>query len=210
MQDQNNPSPTSRDSIDSNLAQEKLKKQLRREYRAKRKALSAKQHEAAARSLARIARQYRQIFGCSRVLSYAPILGEINPYYLNNMLGADLFLPKISHYRNGRMKFLANNLQQRTNSLGIREPSNGARQLPARHFDAILVPLLAFDRQGRRLGMGGGFYDRAFAFKLDSLKQKRPLLIGLAHHFQESEQLSSAPWDVPLDVIITDSELIIC
>jgi 5-formyltetrahydrofolate cyclo-ligase len=57
--------------------------------------------------------------------------------------------------------------------------------------------------------MGGGFYDRSFAFKLRKNSTKRPLMIGLAHSFQETESAFNDPWDVPLDAIITDRELII-
>tara|TARA_B110000908_G_scaffold113635_1_gene133335 strand:+ start:1081 stop:1407 length:327 start_codon:yes stop_codon:yes gene_type:complete len=107
------------------------------------------------------------------------------------------------------MQFLATVGNQQRNRLGILEPRNNGRQLIAQQFDAVLVPLLGFDRQGHRLGMGGGFYDRAFAFKHQGGYRKRPLLIGIAHHFQEAESLTTQSWDVPLDAIITDRELIV-
>ena len=57
--------------------------------------------------------------------------------------------------------------------------------------------------------MGAGFYDRAFSFLNQDRKIKRPLFIGVAHHGQESKSIVSDSWDVSLDAIITDRELIL-
>lgn len=68
------------------------------------------------------------------------------------------------------------------------------------------LPLVAFDAKGRRLGMGGGFYDRAFAFK-NKYKRLGPMLIGLAHSIQEVESLDVEHWDIPLDAIVTEKKV---
>ena len=93
------------------------------------------------------------------------------------------------------------------NQWGIREPEKTGQILPANAFRVILLPLVAFDRSGTRLGMGAGFYDRALA-SLSYQSSTRPYLLGLAHHFQEVNSLVRAPWDVPLDAILTDREFI--
>ena len=97
----------------------------------------------------------------------------------------------------------------RANVFGINEPKPHKPRLTAKHFDAVLMPLVAFDRNGNRLGMGAGFYDRSFAFRNQTAQLKRPLLIGLAHHSQEANSIISDSWDVTLDAIITDRELIL-
>ena len=79
--------------------------------------------------------------------------------------------------------------------------------MPARHIDVVLMPLLGFDETGNRLGMGGGFYDRAFAFRGQRSVCRRPLLVGLAYHWQEISGLRAQQWDVPMDAIITDREI---
>ncbi len=71
----------------------------------------------------------------------------------------------------------------------------------------VLVPLVAFDRNGNRMGMGAGYYDRALQ-ALAHQTGTRPLLVGLAHAFQETTSLQAKPWDVPLDAILTDQECI--
>ena len=93
------------------------------------------------------------------------------------------------------------------NGFGIPEPSEAERLEPAA-MDAVLLPLLAFDRRGTRLGSGAGYYDRSFEFLRDRVRPSKPLLIGVAYGFQEVEHLPEQPWDVPLDFIATEGELI--
>lgn len=77
---------------------------------------------------------------------------------------------------------------------------------PAQSLDIVLMPLVAFDKQGGRLGMGAGYYDRTFAFTKESVSHK-PLLIGLAYEFQCVDQLDCEEWDVPLDRVVTEKGL---
>ena len=97
----------------------------------------------------------------------------------------------------------------RQNRYGIGEPA-GLRYcaIAPAQLDIVLLPLAGFDKNGGRLGMGGGFYDRCFAFKKRSAQQK-PLLIGIAHHCQEVSALPVDNWDIGLDMIITDRAVII-
>jgi 5-formyltetrahydrofolate cyclo-ligase len=66
--------------------------------------------------------------------------------------------------------------------------------------------LVAFDSQGHRLGMGGGYYDRTFSFLKDKIHHK-PKLLGLAYDFQQVEQLPYEEWDIRLDYAVTESLL---
>ncbi len=98
-----------------------------------------------------------------------------------------------------------------TNRFGIPEPqarhgAHPARRLPAWALDLILLPLVGFDDDGQRMGMGGGFYDRTLAFT--RRPGPRPHLIGLAHECQRVESLPVAPWDVPLDAIVSDARVV--
>lgn len=88
------------------------------------------------------------------------------------------------------------------NRFGILEPPwDPQHVLPAAAFDLVLVPLVAFDPRGSRLGMGGGFYDRTFAFKR---KQRHsPSLIGLAYDFQCVPRVPHSAWDIPLNGVMT-------
>jgi 5-formyltetrahydrofolate cyclo-ligase len=86
-------------------------------------------------------------------------------------------------------------------------PDRGQRVHP-RRLDLVLAPLVAFDRNGNRLGMGGGFYDRSFAFLRHRRHWRRPLLVGVAYGFQEVASLPARDWDVPLIAVVTESGLI--
>ena len=90
------------------------------------------------------------------------------------------------------------------NRYGIREPGPHEPRCQARYLSVAVVPLLAFDAQGHRLGMGGGYYDRTMAFRRWRHVWKRPVLIGAAYACQEVPNLQAMAWDVPLDAVITE------
>ncbi len=92
------------------------------------------------------------------------------------------------------------------NRFGIPEPPLKYAQIRLPWaLDLILVPLVAFDAQCNRLGMGGGFYDRTLAFLRYRRRWHRPLLVGVAHECQKVPALPLQAWDVPLDMVITEA-----
>ena len=96
------------------------------------------------------------------------------------------------------------------NRYGIAEPKKGAK-IAAQALDLVIVPLVGFDRDGHRIGMGGGFYDRAFEFigkhnkdvRTHLQYQQGPVLIGVAHHVQEVSRIQPQPWDVRLNKVVS-------
>ncbi|CCQ09874.1 5-formyltetrahydrofolate cyclo-ligase [Pseudoalteromonas luteoviolacea B = ATCC 29581] len=91
----------------------------------------------------------------------------------------------------------------KANAYGILEPVlNCSEVCPIAQLDLLLMPLVAFDKQGNRMGMGGGYYDRTLA---SYYKQnwETPRLIGLAHDCQQVDELPTEVWDVPLQAILT-------
>ncbi|WP_189399097.1 5-formyltetrahydrofolate cyclo-ligase [Arenicella chitinivorans] len=185
-----------------------LNRQLRATIRNRRAGLSRHQQQAAELALARRAQRCFAIQNANRLASYHPIQGEISPASVMVRSKVELYFPRIQNFVHRRMLFQrAHSL--RPNRWGILEPDIANRIATPAELDVILMPLVAFDRSGHRIGMGAGFYDRALA-PLTHQPSTRPLLVGLAHHFQEVNSISAAPWDVPLDVIITDREYITC
>tara|TARA_B100000959_G_C14894947_1_gene588353 strand:+ start:140 stop:745 length:606 start_codon:yes stop_codon:yes gene_type:complete len=93
------------------------------------------------------------------------------------------------------------------NKFGIPEPVTRTEDLIAADIlDLVIVPLVAFDSNCNRLGMGGGYYDRALAFKQTSSKTHSPLLIGLAYELQKVNALEINSWDIPMDGIISETK----
>ena len=89
------------------------------------------------------------------------------------------------------------------NRYGIAEPdANHAKPCPTKHIDVVLTPLVAFDCQLHRIGMGGGYYDRTFA----SLN-KRPTMLGCAFACQQVDSIPTNPWDIPLTAVITEQKV---
>ena len=91
------------------------------------------------------------------------------------------------------------------NRFGIPEPDvDASTRLRPDQLDFVVVPLVAFDARGQRLGMGGGWYDRSFAFR--RAQAATPRLVGAAFAVQQAGAIPTAPWDVPLDAVCTESE----
>ena len=89
------------------------------------------------------------------------------------------------------------------NRFGIPEPVTD-ETIAVKDLELILLPLTAFDLQGNRLGMGGGFYDRTLA----ALADKKPLLVGLAYDFQEVADCPVEDFDQPLQMILSPTRAI--
>ena len=94
------------------------------------------------------------------------------------------------------------------NHFGLWEPVHG-NAIEANRLDVVVTPLLAFDDQRNRLGMGGGYFDRTFAFLRDRDHWLHPKLIGIAFACQQVDSVATSPWDVAMDLIVTERETLI-
>lgn len=96
------------------------------------------------------------------------------------------------------------------NQFGILEPKTKASPLSGENLDLVVMPLIAFDTQGHRLGTGGGFYDHTFAH-LQKKHDHKTALIGLGYAFQEFKKgLPADPWDLLMQAVITEKTIISC
>ncbi|NND82154.1 MAG: 5-formyltetrahydrofolate cyclo-ligase [Gammaproteobacteria bacterium] len=183
--------------------------ELRKAINSQRRALSQVSLAEAEHNLLEQAQALTALGHAKTVLSYLPMNGEISPLALSASLqSAQIYLPRITDFSKSQMRFYSAKNPRQRNSFGIEEPVAKGCSIMPDSLDAVLMPLVACDPQGNRLGMGGGYYDRAFAFRLDDTVSALPLLVGVAHDFQLVEQLQAAAWDVPLDAIITDRQFI--
>jgi 5-formyltetrahydrofolate cyclo-ligase len=124
--------------------------------------------------------------------------------------GCRIYLPRIDPHSLGRkMQFVETKDRHRSNRLGITEPV-GMEIIGARWLDVVFLPIVGFDSRGVRLGTGGGYYDRAFAFRRWRKVWHTPQLVGLAYAFQQVEGITKAAHDVLLDAVVTEKGVIRC
>ena len=186
---------------------------IRKQLRSQRRYLSAEQQYILSEKITAILSVQPFFLRAKRVCIYLANDVEIDPSTIVDIClksSKKCFLPVIHPLKINRLHFARyrQNSQLIANQYGILEPSlRTTKMVPPWSLDLILMPLVGFDRRGNRLGMGGGFYDRTLAFTARS-QHPAPRLVGLAYSFQELESISPQRWDIPVDHIITEQEII--
>ncbi len=148
-----------------------------------------------------------------RIAIYMEHDGEIGVTHLLSRIlshGKRCYLPVLRPMLPNRLWFSEYKHGDRVipNKYGIIEPDIRRRKpIAAWALDMVLVPLVAFDTSGNRIGMGGGFYDRTFAYLMSRSIWRKPKLIGVAHELQRLKSIQRNNWDVPLDGIVTEMQL---
>ena len=184
---------------------------LRSSIRRQRLQLSAAQQRQHALLVSKKLSLLRHFQKAVRIAIYLPANGELDPSPIADICrhsSKQLYLPVLHPFRHGRLFFCAwkEHAQLQPNRFGILEPAcHGNTRIPLRSLDLILVPLVAFDASGQRVGMGGGFYDRTLGKARINSTWKRPYLIGIAHELQRVPAITTQPWDVQLDAVVTDA-----
>ena len=187
----------------------KLRRQLRRQALQQRQQLSYFQQKKAAKAVCQQIRKLSVYQRARHVALYLSSRNELSTQYLLQMAwrdGKHCYVPVLHPWKLHHMVFVRYQPGQTLfrNRWGIHEPALGSSHLKPAQLDLVLMPLVAFDLEGRRLGMGKGFYDRAFAFRRNNAD--KPVLLGLAHEQQRiSGSLPVSDWDVDLDMVVTPS-----
>lgn len=151
--------------------------------------------------------EYRQ---AKNIAGYVAINGECDPKPLLDRArqeGKTTCLAKIVE-RNKPLMFgpFDNQTKLVQSGFGLFEPDIEADLLLAgSELDLVILPMVGFDDNCNRLGMGGGYYDRTFEF----LKTQRvgPTMIGIAYEQQKLDSIETNDWDVPLDIVVTEVEV---
>ncbi len=194
-------------SIPSNRmksTQQTLRHQLRQQIRKTRANLTALQQQQAEDSITQQALALIEERNAQHIALYISFDGEISTEKLIKILwmqGKQVYLPVLHPFNPNHLLFLRYlpETPMLKNKFGILEPKlNVQNVLPLKELDILFTPLVAFDKQGNRLGMGGGFYDRT----LQNWRNSSFIPVGLAHQCQQVEQLPTEVWDVPLHQIL--------
>ena len=188
----------------TSLSPAELKECLRQEGFARRDALDKGFREAAARTITAQALDCPDLRNVTPVGGYWPIRTEVSPRPLMEALlerGQDVALSQILHPHLSWRLWQPGDVLVK-GGFGVREPGPDAPEIFPK---ALLVPLVAFDRRGGRIGYGKGHFDRSIA----ALEEQHPVLtIGLAYAVQEIDEVPVEPHDRLLDIVITEAELI--
>jgi len=184
------------------------RQQLRSQLRERRRAIPAAERIAAAEALATQLLRLPFLPDTGDVAGYWAMDGEIalHVFQLRLPPGLRWCLPvldgevlRFAPWRPGEP--LAGN------RFGIPEPEvPRARLLAAEQMALVVLPLVGFDVHGQRLGMGGGWYDRSFAFRRHGAAP--PWLVGAGFAAQQVDSLAARSWDVPLDAVCSERETV--
>lgn len=187
---------------------------IRSHMRAKRNALPLATRRFVSLKIAATLKRLQLMRRDRRIAVYTAFDGEIDLTPVMRSAQRSrcvLYAPRIVDMRNRKMEFvelpshIATLSPFRRNRNSFREPVSRLRRIiDPRRLDMVLVPLVAFDMHGWRMGFGAGFYDRKFHF-LRRGAARKPSLIGIAYDFQRVERQQPAPWDVLLDAVVTES-----
>lgn len=187
---------------------------LRQRLRSLRRNQSLAEQQHAAWRVARRLTEWPVFAAANRIAGYWACDGELDPMLLLERAwaaGQQVYLPVLAGASPQSLQFAAYRADTplRRNRFNIPEPDTSPTEwLEPAALDLVLTPLVAFDSSGNRLGMGGGFYDRSFAFLRDSSDHgRRPYLLGLGYELQRIAALPRQPWDVPLDAAVTEAAL---
>lgn len=152
--------------------------------------------------------------GAQRIGIYLPVRGEADPTLLRDLdalSGKQFYLPILSEVKANHLAFAeyTSTTTMRQNKFNIPEPMVAERDLihDPQILDVVITPLVAVDPLGNRIGMGGGFYDRTFAYKKIA-PALPPRLVAFAYDFQLITQQTPQSWDVPVDNIALPTQFI--
>ena len=187
----------------------------RRRLRALRLALAPAERLDAERAIAARLVRLGLFRRDRRIAVYLAMRGEVDlapAIAAARRAGSRLYAPRVTSRRRREMTFvrLMHGAATRAGAFGIAEPvAPGESRLPALRLDVVLLPVLGFDAEGNRLGMGLGFYDRALrGRRRPGTAWRRPRLVGVAFSCQRLARIEPSTWDVPLDLVVTESGVV--
>ena len=187
---------------------------LRNRMRERRTSLAPGERIAAARGVGEQLETLPEFLVDLRIGAYWAVRGELPLSHALPALfrrGQIVCLPVLGPEQRLRFAPWLPGQDLAANRYGIPEPEqNPANAVDPHALDLVLVPLLAFDRRGHRLGSGGGWYDRSFAFLQNRPRPANTVLVGIGYAFQEVPMLPVEAHDVRLDFVVTERELIDC
>ena len=180
---------------------------LRRNALLARRAMSVAAREQASSTICKQVVATREFQASKRIACYLPMHDEVDTREIIDRAwraNKRVFVPVLRN--KGQMVFceIGADTELVKNRYDLWEPVRGVL-LKARMLDLVVTPTVAFDKFGHRIGMGGGYYDRAFSFLRHRKHWLQPKLLGLAFHCQKVEKITPNPWDIRLYRVIDET-----
>lgn len=148
--------------------------------------------------------QTEQYKNAKNIMAYCPVNGEVDTSLILNdcLKNKTLILPKTDINKINILPcVLLNPAQLNEGAYGILEPSEECRQISMDEIEMVIIPLIAFDKHGSRLGYGGGYYDRFLSEENDIFK------LGIAFSLQQADEIDAESHDAKLDMVITEKDI---
>jgi 5-formyltetrahydrofolate cyclo-ligase len=187
-----------------------MKARIRQQLRKQRRGLNARAHRIASTLANKAVMRLPMFAAGKRIGLYLPFDKETDTADLiaaARRRGVRIFVPVISDRRHRRLRFLPLVGKTTSGTFGIAVPRHSGRPVAPRWLNLIIVPLVGIDEDGRRLGMGGGYYDRALEFRRRRRQWMGPHLVGLAFDCQRTKRGFADAWDLRLDSLASESGL---
>jgi len=148
--------------------------------------------------------------GC--VAGFAAVRAEIDPAAALDEVrrrGGRVAYPRVADAERPRLRFhVAESAELRAGRFGIPEPPASNEEVGLGQIDLLIVPGVAFDAEGRRLGFGGGYYDELLGTRPSGAAAAGPVVVGLAYDFQIVDACPAEPHDQMIDGVVTEARVI--
>lgn len=177
---------------------------IRTEMLARRRGLAADELSRASAIILERLLGLPEMLSARTVGAYIGIRGEADPSLLSSDRSFEVAFPVTT--AGEVLRFVVPDGPLVAGPYGISQPGTG-REVDPCNLDVVLVPLVAADPRGNRVGHGAGFYDSTFA-DCRGVGDSGPVLVGICHSFQVVAALEPRPWDVPMDLLVTEAGLI--
>jgi 5-formyltetrahydrofolate cyclo-ligase len=188
------------------LNSERHQADIRRELKKTRANLDPEYRDAASRIVAEKVIRSNWFYRAEKVACYlsTPVEVDTSLIILRAwQMKKRVFVPVVAQNFSMQFHEMKSDTDLYRNEIGLYEPADG-NVIAANELDIVITPLVAFDNRQNRVGMGGGCFDRSFAFLKHRKIFYRPKLVGVAFECQRVEKVNANPWDIRLFQIITD------
>jgi 5-formyltetrahydrofolate cyclo-ligase len=181
---------------------------IRERLQQQRKNLTAKQQQQLSAQITKRVLTHNTVQKAQHIACYLAMNGEVSTHALIENLWQQhktCYLPIITQQT---LQFVAYTPSSKLikSEFGFLQPEATENYIDAPQLDLVITPLVAFNAQCTRMGMGAGYYDRTFEFLNVTNRPAQPIMIGVAYEFQKLplDALQKQSWDVNLNYVITD------